>query len=81
MLAPGRYRIRGKDELDGFPDPTFWLSTDPKAKFPEISVIDEDVTDVNVVLGSRGAIVYGSVQNAKHSDSHCGCQIADPGRP
>jgi len=64
VLAPGRYRIRGKDEADGFPDPTFWLNIDPKAKFPVISVDEKDIAGVKVPLGSRGGILYGSVQDA-----------------
>lgn len=64
VLAPGRYKIQGKDEEDGFPDPTFWLNVDPKARFPVISVDNKDVADVVVVLGSRGGVLYGSVQDA-----------------
>lgn len=65
QLAPGRYRMRAKDEVDGFPDPSFWLNLDPKARFPEISVDSEDLAGVEVVLGSRGGIIYGSVQDAE----------------
>jgi hypothetical protein len=60
-LEPGRYRIRAKDEEDGYPDPSFWLGLDPAAKFPEISVGNNKVGGVEVVLGTRGAILSGEV--------------------
>src|SRR5271167_3292100 len=37
-LFPGRYKIRAKDESDGYPDPVFMLNSDPAARLPEISV-------------------------------------------
>jgi len=64
LLPAGRYRIQGKAEVDGFPDPTFWLNVDPKARFPVISVANKDVTDVEVVLGRQGGILHGLVQDA-----------------
>lgn len=67
VLAPGRYRIEAKDELDCFPDPTFWLNHDPKAKFPVVSVGNNDVSGVEVVLGRRGGILLGLVRDA---DTH-----------
>lgn len=74
-LAPGRYRIRGKDEVDGFPDPTFWLNIDPKARFPVISVDNKNVAGVEVVLGSRGGVLLGSVQDADTHTPIAGAKI------
>jgi Carboxypeptidase regulatory-like domain len=54
LLKPGRYVIRAKDEADGYPDPSFLLCSDPRANFPQVSVEGLDVSDVRVVLGTRG---------------------------
>lgn len=67
VLAPGRYRIEGKAELRGFPDPTFLLNADPKAQFPVISVDHKHVGELKVILGRRGGILHGLVQD---SDTH-----------
>lgn len=64
-LPAGRYRIRAKDEIDGYPDPSFWLNMDRERKFPEIIVGDQTIEDVEVILGSRGAILSGEVQDAQ----------------
>lgn len=63
-LPPGRYKIRAKDEIDGYPDPVYLLNTDPTTRFPEISVEEQDVSGVRVVLGARGGILDGTVQDA-----------------
>jgi hypothetical protein len=63
-LAPGRYRIRAKDEAEGYPDPSFWLGRDPKARFPEIAVGTTEITGVAVVLGTRGGILSGQIRDA-----------------
>ena len=51
-LAPGRYRLKAKDEVDGYPDPSFWVGVDPRAKFPVIAVGTTDIVGVKVVLGA-----------------------------
>jgi hypothetical protein len=56
-LRSGRYEIRAKDEKNGFPDPNFLLSSDPRARFPEIWVNDADVSGVRVTLGTKGGII------------------------
>jgi hypothetical protein len=65
VLAPGRYQIRAKDEAAGYPDPSFLLSHDPSARFPEISVSAADVSGVHVMLGTRGGIVEGEVYDQR----------------
>src|SRR5258708_133901 len=55
-LAPGRYKIRAKAEVDGYPDPTFWLNTDPLVKFPEISVGEKDITGLEIKLAKQGGV-------------------------
>jgi hypothetical protein len=60
-LKPGRYVVRAKDEADGYPDPSFLLSADPNARFPEISVDETDVSGVRVTLGAQGALLEGSL--------------------
>lgn len=62
-LSPGRYKIRAKDEADGYPDPLYWLNPDPTAAFPEIVVALRDISDIRVVLGSRGATLEGEVRD------------------
>jgi hypothetical protein len=60
-LPPGYYRIRAKNEKDGYPDPIYWLSADPTAIFPEITVGTKEVSDVHVVLGKRGGVLSGEL--------------------
>jgi len=60
-LARGRYKIRAKAEVDGYPDPTFWLNADPLVKFPEISVGEKDITGLEIKLGKLGGFLNGSV--------------------
>ncbi len=74
-LAPGRYRLKAKDEADGFPDPSFLLSLDPKARFPEISVRDKETRDVQIVLGKRGGILEGEVQDARTRRPLAGAKV------
>lgn len=62
-LRPGKYVVRAKDEADGYPDPMFLLSSDPSAKFPEIDVRESDLSDVRVMLGSRGGILEGEIRD------------------
>jgi len=62
-LPLGRYKIRAKDEMDGYPDPLYWLNADPSAAFPEIVVGQKDISDVRVMLGSRGAMIGGEVRD------------------
>jgi hypothetical protein len=74
-LAPGRYRIKAKDETDGYPDPSFCLNVDPKAKFPVISGVDNEVRDVEVRLGSQGGILTGVVKDIQTQKSLACVQI------
>ncbi len=74
-LAPGRYRIKAKDELDGYPDPSFWLGLDPRAKFPEITVGTKDIGGVEVVLGPQGGILSGHILDAHSHDPVVGAEI------
>ncbi|MBZ5572873.1 MAG: carboxypeptidase-like regulatory domain-containing protein [Acidobacteriia bacterium] len=71
ILKPGRYIIRAKYEAIGYPDPTFLLSSDPNADFPEVSVAESDVSSVRVRLGGRGGIVEGDLRdsNTQHTIS------------
>jgi hypothetical protein len=62
-LRSGRYVIRAKDEKNAFPDPNFLLSSDPSAKFPEITVADADVSGVRVMLGVKGGIIEGTLRD------------------
>ena len=64
-LAPGRYRIRAKDEADGYPDASFWVNVDAKAKFPEIVVGDKEIGGIEVVLGMQGGILAGELRDAQ----------------
>jgi hypothetical protein len=74
-LPPGRYRIRAKDEVDGYPDPSFWLGLDPSAKFPHITVGDKDISGVEVVLGAQGGILTGKIRDAHTQNPIAGAQI------
>jgi hypothetical protein len=60
-LRPGRYRIRAKDEADGYPDSIFMMNSDPTARFPEISVGEVDLSGVRVILGKQGGILTGEI--------------------
>ncbi len=62
-LSRGRYKIQAKDEVDGYPDPVFVLNDDPTAKFPELSVQQQDISGVHVMLGKRGAILDGELMD------------------
>jgi hypothetical protein len=73
-LVPGRYRFRGKDEADGFPDP-FLLSFDPKARFPEIVVGGKEISEVKILLGTQGGILAGEVQDARTRRPLAGAKI------
>jgi len=64
-LPPGQFRIKGKDEMDGYPDPSFWLGLDPEARFPEIMVGNEDIDSVEVVVGIQGGILSGHIVDAR----------------
>jgi len=58
------YKIRAKDEVDGYPDPVYLLNADPTARFPEVPVEGQDVPGVRVTLGARGGILDGTVRDA-----------------
>ncbi|HEY6766845.1 MAG TPA: carboxypeptidase-like regulatory domain-containing protein, partial [Candidatus Sulfotelmatobacter sp.] len=60
-VPPGRYRIRAKDEADGYPDPVYWLNADPKAIFPQVTVGAKGIPDIHVVLGSKGGVLSGEL--------------------
>lgn len=60
-LAPGRYEIRAKDEMGGYPDPNFLLSSDPSTAFPVINVDGRDLSDIKVRLGAKGGILEGEL--------------------
>jgi hypothetical protein len=67
-LPPGRYEIRAKDEIDGYPDPNFLLSKDPNASFPIINVDSQQRPEVRVKLGAKGGTLEGELLNqATHS--------------
>jgi hypothetical protein len=63
FLKPGSYQIRAKAEGEGFPDPSFLFSADQHATFPNIVVGEHNVSDVRVVLGSRGGLLEGEVRD------------------
>lgn len=63
-LTAGRYRIRAKDEVDGYPDPSFGLNLDPKAHFPQVRVGESKIEGVEVVLGAQGGIISGELKDA-----------------
>jgi len=60
-LKPGRYVIRAKDEAHGYPDPSFLLTRDEKARFPAVVVGESDISGVTVRMGAPGALISGSV--------------------
>lgn len=62
-LDVGRYEIRAKDEVQGYPDPNVLLSLDPEAVFPEVTVSKEPISGVQVRLGPRGGILEGNVRD------------------
>jgi Carboxypeptidase regulatory-like domain len=62
-LRPGEYVIRAKDEAEGYPDPSFLLSADPTAKFPQVVVGQSDISGVHVTLGAKGGVLEGKVQD------------------
>jgi hypothetical protein len=74
-LAPGRYKIRAKDESEGYPDPIFLLSTSPLAKFPEIVVGDSDVSGLRVTLGPKGGVLEGNVRDERTKLPIAGAKI------
>jgi len=74
-LAPGRYRIRAKDEADGYPDPSFGVNIDPKVNFPEIAVGNKETTNVDVVLGRQGGILGGEVRDVQDHKPLAGAKI------
>lgn len=61
-LPEGRYKIVAKNESEGYPDPVFSLNSDPTAKFPEVSVKEQNISNVNVVLGKRGGVLEGELR-------------------
>jgi Carboxypeptidase regulatory-like domain len=63
FLKPGNYQIRAKAEEEGYPDPSFLLCADQHATFPNIVVGEHNVSDVRVVLGSRGGLLEGEVRD------------------
>jgi Carboxypeptidase regulatory-like domain len=74
-LARGRYRIRAKDEADGYPDPSFWINLDRSAKFPEIMVSDKGITDIKVVLSRQGGMIRGQLRDAETRKPIAGAKI------
>jgi len=60
-LKPGRYLIRAKNEAHGYPDPSFLLTKDDKAKFPMVAVRDSDIGGIRVQMGPPGALLSGRV--------------------
>lgn len=60
-LSSGSYKIHAKDDVDGFPDPVYLLNSDSTATFPEITVGQNDISDVRVLLGKRGGILVGEL--------------------
>jgi hypothetical protein len=60
-VSPGRYKISARDDVDGYPDPAYWLNADPTAIFPEVTIGQKDVANLRVVLGKRGGILAGEV--------------------
>ena len=62
-LQPGRYKIAGKAEADGYPNPVFAMCGDPKADFPTVSVGQSAVSGVRVKLGAKGGSLEGSVHD------------------
>ena len=62
-LPPGRYKIVGKAEADGYPNPVFALCADLEAQFPTISLGRANISGVRVVLGGKGGILEGEVHD------------------
>jgi|SRR5580704_4659720 hypothetical protein len=60
-LSPGRYQIRAKDEIDGYPDPNFLLSKDQNANFPIVDIDSQEPPEVWVKLGAKGGILEGQL--------------------
>ena len=83
QLAPGRYKILAKDEIDGYPDPLPLLNSDPTAQFPVITVNGADIRDLQVILGQRGSSMTGQVIDNVTKKAVPGAQvlIADPNNP
>src|ERR1700692_4536158 len=74
-LAPGRYRLRAKDEVDGYPDPSFGVKLDTKARFPEIEVDNQEIQNVEVILGTRGGTLAGELRDAQTLKPISGAKI------
>ncbi len=66
-VKDGRYIVRAKDEEHGYPDPTFLLSADAGAEFPDISVEGADLAGVRVVLGQQGGILIGQIVDSHNN--------------
>jgi len=62
-LTSGRYVIRAKAEADGYTDPSFLLSSDSSVRFPEITVAQADISNIHVVLGMKGGMLAGNLQD------------------
>ena len=72
-LGPGAYLFRAKAEAQGFPDPNFLLSRDPKAVFPRVTVGEENVSGIRIVLGQKGGIIEGDLLDSQsHEPIVCG---------
>lgn len=75
QLAPGRYKLLAKDEIDGYPDPLPLLNEDRTAQFPEITVSTQDVTDVKIALGQPGGSIFGQVLDSTSGKPVPGAQV------
>jgi hypothetical protein len=84
-LPPGRYKIRAKAEALGYPDPVYWLNSDPTAIFPEITVGDgnAEARHVTVTLGKQGGILDGELidRASKSPIAHGKITIHDAANP
>ncbi len=60
-LSSGIYKLAAKNESKGYPDPVFMLNRDPTARFPEVSLVDQDIPNVVIMLGAKGAILEGTI--------------------
>ncbi len=74
-LSPGQYRIRAKAEADGYPDPSFWVGRDPTSGFPEIHVGEKELVNIKVVLGQRGGILMGTVEDSQNHKPINGAKV------
>jgi 5-hydroxyisourate hydrolase-like protein (transthyretin family) len=74
-LSPGQYKIRAKAEADGYPDPTFWLNTDPLVKFPTISVGESSIRGLQVTLLTRDGILDCSVVDKLSGNPLAGAKV------